>query len=57
MDQLRSIIVPVDFSDSSRAALNRATQLARLEGAAIHLIHVLHVSNVESPKRERRMSL
>ena len=36
---IRTILVPVDFSDHARAALEEATALAESAGAAIHLLH------------------
>ena len=40
MTQIRKILVPVDFSDSSRAALEYAAGLARPFDATIDLLHV-----------------
>jgi universal stress protein A len=39
--QLRNICVPVDFSETSAAALNYAKALADAFGAQLHLLHVL----------------
>ncbi len=39
--QLQTICVPVDFSDTSAAALNYAKALADAFGAKLHLLHVL----------------
>lgn len=38
---LKRIVVPIDFSNSSVAALRYATSLAAQVGAAVHLLHVL----------------
>lgn len=40
MAQIRKILVPIDFSDSSRAALEYAAGLARPFAATIDLLHV-----------------
>lgn len=40
MAQIRKILVPVDFSESSRAALDYAVDVARKFGATIDLLHV-----------------
>lgn len=40
-DQVRSILVPVDFSESSLAALRHALALARQNKAQLTLLHVL----------------
>jgi nucleotide-binding universal stress UspA family protein len=39
MSAIRKILVPVDFSECSRAALERAVELARELRAEIHLMH------------------
>lgn len=39
--QLHNICVPVDFSETSAAALNYAKALADAFGAKLHLLHVL----------------
>lgn len=36
---IRTILVPVDFSDHSAEALKQAVELAKSFGAAIHLLH------------------
>jgi nucleotide-binding universal stress UspA family protein len=37
--QLRTILVPTDFSPDARRALELAIELAKPSGAAIHLVH------------------
>jgi nucleotide-binding universal stress UspA family protein len=39
MKEIRRILVPVDFSDSSRRALDEAIEWARVFGAELHLLH------------------
>jgi nucleotide-binding universal stress UspA family protein len=41
MDKLRNIVVPTDFSALARAATARAISLARVDGAAVHVVHAL----------------
>ena len=41
MTQGGKIIVPSDFSASSRSAFKQAIELAKLRGAEVHLLHVL----------------
>lgn len=38
---LRTILVPVDFNDTSHHALAYAQELARMFGAQLHVLHVL----------------
>ena len=40
---IKRILVPVDFSAASRAALWRATELATALGATVDLLHVVDV--------------
>jgi len=42
--KIERILVPVDFSDSSSAAVEHAIELARVTGAEIHLLHCYPVS-------------
>jgi len=37
----RKILVPTDFSDASREALDEACRIARASGAQVHVLHVL----------------
>ena len=39
MSRFRKILVPIDFSDHSSAALDLAIDLARSYGATLHLLH------------------
>jgi nucleotide-binding universal stress UspA family protein len=39
MSRFRKILVPIDFSDHSSAALDVAIDLARTYGATLHLLH------------------
>jgi nucleotide-binding universal stress UspA family protein len=39
MSRFRKILVPIDFSDHSSAALDLAIDLARTYGATLHLLH------------------
>ena len=39
----RSILVPVDFDDSSNAALNLAKELAAIGDASLHILHVIAI--------------
>lgn len=49
MEPIRSLVVPVDFSNPSRAAVNHAIALAKLDGAAVHLVHGLKFPLLSSP--------
>jgi nucleotide-binding universal stress UspA family protein len=47
-DEVRAILVPVDFSESSKAAVRQAVRLARLWGARLDLLHVGETTPVPS---------
>jgi nucleotide-binding universal stress UspA family protein len=49
MTEIRRILVPVDFSEHSRAALDYASGLARLSGAAVDVLHVWQIPAFEPP--------
>jgi nucleotide-binding universal stress UspA family protein len=49
MDKIRSIVVPTDFSALADAAVARAATLARLDGAAVHVVHALASPLVVNP--------
>lgn len=48
MRKLRSIVVGIDFSDSSWVALGHAARIARWSGAGLHAAHVVETG--DSPK-------
>lgn len=41
MNRLKNILVGVDFSDCSKAALTQAARLAQWNGARLHVVHIL----------------
>jgi nucleotide-binding universal stress UspA family protein len=43
MTRFETILVPVDFSDHSREALDTAIQMAHQFGSTIHLLHCYHI--------------
>ena len=43
MREIRKILVPVDFSDYSRSALDEAIEWARAFGAELHLLHCYQI--------------
>jgi nucleotide-binding universal stress UspA family protein len=43
MVQIKKILCPIDFSEFSRHAFDRAVSVARCYGAAISVLHVLAV--------------
>ena len=43
MTRFETILVPVDFSDHSKEALDTAIQLAELFGSTIYLLHCYHI--------------
>jgi universal stress protein A len=43
MTRFETILVPVDFSEHSREALDTAIQMAHLFGSTIHLLHCYHI--------------
>ena len=43
MTRFETILVPVDFSDHSKEALDTAIQVAHLFGSTIHLLHCYHI--------------
>jgi nucleotide-binding universal stress UspA family protein len=49
MDKIRSIVVPTDFSALAEAAAVRATNLASLDGAEVHVVHAVAVPLLVDP--------
>lgn len=49
MSDIRTILVPVDFSDCSRVAVERASILAKKLGASLHVLHVWELPEVLPP--------
>jgi nucleotide-binding universal stress UspA family protein len=43
MTRFKTILVPVDFSDHSKEALDTAIEIAHLFGSTIHLLHCYHI--------------
>ena len=43
MNDYRTFVVPYDFSEHARGALDVATDLARRLGADLHLVHVMQI--------------
>lgn len=56
MNTLQTILVAVDFSTGSRAALEQASRIARLQGAKLHVLHVVDSSAVATLAASRESS-
>ncbi len=50
MREIHRVLVPVDFSDCSRAALECAVMLAERFGASIHVLHVWETPHYVGPE-------
>ena len=48
MNQLKTILVGVDFSECSRCALEQAVRLARWNNAGLNVIHVMDSSALDN---------
>lgn len=53
MDNIQRILVPIDFSASSRSALERGVNLANKYNATLHLLHV--VSDLHAEDEQERL--
>ena len=49
MITLKRILVPHDFSETSEAAMKYATELARIFGAKLHVLHVSETARTDMP--------
>jgi nucleotide-binding universal stress UspA family protein len=49
MSNIKTILVPVDFSECSKQALARAGMLAKTLGATLHVVHVWELPDVLPP--------
>jgi nucleotide-binding universal stress UspA family protein len=49
MITLKRILVPHDFSETSEAAMKYATELARIFGAKLHVLHVSETARTDIP--------
>jgi nucleotide-binding universal stress UspA family protein len=49
LNPIRNIVLPTDFSDCADAATERAVEFARLDGAAVHLVHAVSVPAIAAP--------
>jgi universal stress protein E len=56
MSTLKTILVAVDFSTSSRAALDQAARIAGLQGAKLHVLHVIDSTAVATLADSRESS-
>ncbi|OYW29651.1 MAG: hypothetical protein B7Z47_04530 [Chthoniobacter sp. 12-60-6] len=56
MNTLKTILVAVDFSTGSRAALEQAVRIAHLQGARLHVLHVVDSTAVATMAASRESS-
>lgn len=56
MNTLKTILVAVDFSTGSRAALEQAARITRLQGASLHVLHVVDSAAVAALADSRESS-
>ncbi len=56
MNTLNTILVAVDFSTGSRAALDQASRIAQLQGAKLHVLHVVDSAAVATMAATRESS-